>query len=132
MFDKARSKGHVQLTMKRCELNFMAISALTVRVVFLPFSDDGRTKPVPRPADKVKMASKGQKAGSKPRSESTSSHNSDPEYNCLIRALYHSEKISTVVSLGFFLPLFTFQFFTSTCRCIKEMSTSSSWLIATS
>ena len=72
----------------------------------LVFSDDGRTKPVPRPAEKVKMASnaKGQKAA-KPRSESTSSHNSDPEYNCLIRALYHSEKISTVVC-SYFRPLF--------------------------
>merc|ERR1712029_54406 len=73
MFDKARSKGHVQLTMKRY---------------------DGKTKPTPRPENQKNVK---QSAKTKPRSESTSSHNSDPEFMCLIRANYRSEKISTVV-----------------------------------
>eukprot|EP00093_Oithona_nana_P013972 13972.XXX_589016_589472_1 [CDS] Oithona nana genome sequencing. len=73
MFDKARSKGHVQLTMKRY---------------------DGKTKPAPRPENQKNAK---QSAKTKPRSESTSSHNSDPEFMCLIRATYRSEKISTVV-----------------------------------
>merc|ERR1712156_1361652 len=73
MFDKARSKGHVQLTMKRY---------------------DGKTKPTPRP-DEKKTSQKSKQ--SKPRSESTSSHHGDPEFMCLIRAVYRSEKITTVV-----------------------------------
>ena len=78
MFDKSRSKGHVQLTMKRY---------------------DGKSKPVPKPDDK-KMSKKGKeikKPEAKPRSESTSSHHGDPDFMCLIRANYRAEKISTVV-----------------------------------
>jgi len=74
MFDKARAKGHVQLTMKRY---------------------DGKTKPDPRPENQ-KVKKKGAKQN-KPRSESTSSHNSEPDFMCLIRANYRAEKISTVV-----------------------------------
>jgi len=73
MFDKARSKGHVQLTMKR---------------------HDGKSKPAAKP-DEKKTTKKGKET--KPRSESTSSHHGDPDYMCLIRANYRSEKISTVV-----------------------------------
>jgi len=73
MFDKARSKGHVQLTMKR---------------------HDGKDKPTPKP-DNKKNTKKGK--DTKPRSESTSSHNADPDFMCLIRATYRAEKISTVV-----------------------------------
>ena len=57
--------------------------------------DDGKTKPTPRPENQKNVK---QSAKTKPRSESTSSHNSDPEFMCLIRANYRSEKISTVVS----------------------------------
>jgi len=81
MFDKARSKGHVQLTMKR---------------------HDGKSKPTPKPDDK-KTAKKGKeskKPEAKPRSESTSSNHGDSDFMCLIRATTtanRSEKISTVV-----------------------------------
>ena len=57
--------------------------------------DDGKTKPTPRP-DEKKTSQKSKQ--SKPRSESTSSHHGDPEFMCLIRAVYRSEKITTVVS----------------------------------
>merc|ERR1712111_256280 len=76
MFDKARTKGHVQLTMKRY---------------------DGKTKPYPKPETNKSKGKKSSKAPVKPRSESTSSHHGDPEYMCLIRANYRTEKISTVV-----------------------------------
>jgi len=71
MFDKARTKGHVQLTMKKY---------------------DGKTKPTPKP-DKRKTTKKGKVT--KPSSEPTPTV--DPDFMCLIRANYRAEKISTVV-----------------------------------
>jgi len=71
MFDKARTKGHVQLTMKKY---------------------DGKTKPTHKP-DERKTKKKGKV--SKPSSEPTPIV--DPDFMCLIRANYRAEKISTVV-----------------------------------
>jgi len=78
MFDKARTKGHVQLLMKR---------------------HDGKTKPDQKP-EVVKLNKKthaSKVVANKSRSESTSSHHGEPEYMCLIRATFRNEKISTVV-----------------------------------
>lgn len=84
MFDQSRTKGHVQLTMKRY---------------------DGRTKPTPR-AEPVAVAGKGknQSKGKKniapehknSRSDSSSQEHSG-EYMCLIRAVCRDKKISCVV-----------------------------------
>lgn len=84
MFDQSRTKGHVQLTMKRY---------------------DGRTKPTPR-AEPVttKQKGKGQTKGKKTiapehknsRSDSSSQEHSG-EYMCLIRAVCRDKKISCVV-----------------------------------
>ena len=93
MFDKARSKGFVQLTMKRCKFSIKVRHESLKKLFF--FIDDGKAKPNPRPENQ-KNAKKSAKA--KARSESTSSHNSDPEFMCLIRANFRSEKITTVVS----------------------------------
>ena len=62
-------------------------------------ADDGKSKPIPRPENKQpkkKTAASASAAnkGAKPRSESVS----EPEFMCLIRATYRSEKITTVVS----------------------------------
>ena len=88
MFDKSRTKGHVQITMKRY---------------------DGKTKPIPRPdlatnAGKGKNApGKGQKnykhghaPDQKNRLDSTT-HENAGEYMCLIRAVLKNEKISCIV-----------------------------------
>ena len=87
MFDKSRTTGHVQITMKRY---------------------DGRTKPIPR-TDSTNIASKGKNSpikgpkshkqthshDQKNRSDSTS-HDTG-EYMCLIRAVFKNEKISCIV-----------------------------------
>lgn len=83
MFDKSRTKGHVQLTMKRY---------------------DGKTKPTPRPErmtlpEKGKGQVKGKKNVSqeqKGRSDSSSLEHTG-EYMCLIRAVCKDKKISCVV-----------------------------------
>jgi len=80
MFDKARSKGHVDLCMKRY---------------------DGRTKPTPRQEEaastsKAKQASTSSKK-SRSSSSTSSAHGLAEEYSCLLRARYRTEKISTVV-----------------------------------
>lgn len=72
MFDKARTKGHVQLTMKKY---------------------DGKTKPTPKPDERKTKNKKGKVT--KPSSEPTPIV--DPDFMCLIRANYRAEKISTVV-----------------------------------
>jgi signal recognition particle subunit SRP14 len=72
MFDKARTKGHVQLTMKKY---------------------DGKTKPTPKPDESKTKNKKGKVT--KPSSEPTPIV--DPDFMCLIRANYRAEKISTVV-----------------------------------
>ena len=83
MFDKSRTKGHVQLTMKRY---------------------DGRTKPVPRPeriaaSGKAKGPSgKKQNPSQEHKSRSDSSSNDHTgEYMCLVRAVSKDKKISCVV-----------------------------------
>ena len=105
MFDKARTKGHVDLVMKRCE--YMNEHRATQKPNANPFfADDGRTKPTPReegagggpsgskaPAQARKTRTS---SSSKSRSESTSHDGS--EYMCLIRARLNGDKISTVVS----------------------------------
>ena len=90
MFDKSRSKGHVDVTMKRY---------------------DGKTKPVPRedePDKGGKKGNKGSKSTNNPRLASTSSSKSrtsstsEPgsgDYMCLVRATFMNEKISTVVRI---------------------------------
>ena len=85
MFDKSRTKGHVQLTMKRY---------------------DGRTKPVPRPeriaaSGKAKGPVSGKKQNPshehKSRSDSSSNNDHTGEYMCLVRAVSKDKKISCVV-----------------------------------
>ena len=73
------------------------LSMLLWHIIFI-FIDDGKTKPDPKPETNKSKGKKSSKAPVKPRSESTSSHHGDPEYMCLIRANYRTEKISTVVS----------------------------------
>ena len=83
MFDMSRTKGDVQLTMKRY---------------------NGRTKPTPR-IDRMTLAEKGKSQGRgkkntqpeyKYRSDSSSLEYSG-DYMCLIRAVYKNKKISCVV-----------------------------------
>ena len=87
MFDKSRTKGHVQITMKR---------------------HDGKTKPVPRetsPNHKNKTKStpvRGAKAlkqtnAHDPKHRSDSTSHDTGEYMCLIRAVLKNEKISCIV-----------------------------------
>ena len=85
MFDKSRTKGHVQITMKRY---------------------DGRTKPIPKTASR-NIASKGKSAQAKGIKAKQNAHElknrSEPtsqdtgEYMCLIRAVCKNEKISCIV-----------------------------------
>ena len=83
MFDQSRTKGHVQLTMKRY---------------------DGRTKPTPRP-ERLNIPEKGKNQKGKKnvaqehknsRSDSSSQDHTG-EYMCLIRAVYRNKKIACVV-----------------------------------
>ena len=81
MFDKSRTNGHVQITMKRY---------------------DGRSKPIPK--SNSKKSSKGKKNREKEskssndqKSKSNSTSNESGEYMCLIRAVCRKEKISCVV-----------------------------------
>jgi len=74
MFDKSRSKGHVDLSMKRY---------------------DGRTKPIPKPRKNVKQ--KGKKLHLAKLPPAAPPHPQPSEYMCLIRAVYRNEKISTVI-----------------------------------
>ena len=111
MFDKARTKGHVQLLMKRRKLTLIFDFFFNIDIERLSFLylftfliriDDGKTKPdqkpeTVKPNKKTHHATK--VAANKSRSESTSSHHGEPEYMCLIRATFKKEKISTVVSL---------------------------------
>ena len=79
MFDKSRTKGHVQITMNRY---------------------DGRSKPIPKAnSNKSKrkgVAGKGNKASNDPKTKSDSTYENG-EYMCLIRAVCKNEKISCVV-----------------------------------
>ena len=86
MFHNSRTKGHVQLTMKRY---------------------DGRTKPTPRAATtKVSVKGKNLKGKKqttqvqpeqKNRQDSSSNDHSSGEYMCLVRAVSKEKKISCVV-----------------------------------
>ena len=102
MFDKARTKGHVDLAMKRCEFEELSIfSFASLNSIIL---DDGHTKPAPRedgpPTGKAATTSQTSRSSSssssKARLDSTSS-DGGPDFMCLIRANYRTEKISTVV-----------------------------------
>jgi signal recognition particle subunit SRP14 len=73
MFDKSRSKGHVDLCMKRY---------------------DGRTKPIPKPRKNVKQ--KGKKILLNKLPPASAPQPTPEEYMCLIRAAFGKEKISTV------------------------------------
>ncbi|XP_023324668.1 signal recognition particle 14 kDa protein-like [Eurytemora carolleeae] len=75
MFDKSRSKGHVDLCMKRY---------------------DGRTKPIPKPRKNVKQ--KGKKLFLSKLPPAAEPHPEPAEYMCLIRAVLGKEKISTVIN----------------------------------
>jgi signal recognition particle subunit SRP14 len=75
MFDRSRSKGSVNLCMKRY---------------------DGRTKPIPK-LRKIEPKKKGKNA-QKPKLPPASAPHPEPsEYMCLVRAVFKSEKISTVI-----------------------------------
>jgi len=74
MFDKSRSKGHVDLNMKRY---------------------DGRTKPTPKPRKNVKQ--KGKKNHLSKLPPAAEPHPQPSEYMCLVRAVFGKEKISTVI-----------------------------------
>ena len=81
MFDKSRTNGHVQITMKRY---------------------DGRSKPIPKSNAKKnckgnKIHEKGSKSTNDLKSKSDSTSNESGEYMCLIRAVCRKEKISCVV-----------------------------------
>ena len=81
MFDKSRTNGHVQITMKRY---------------------DGRSKPIPKSNSKKnckgkKVHEKGSKSTNDLKSKSDSTSNESGEYMCLIRAVCKKEKISCVV-----------------------------------
>ena len=79
MFDKSRTKGHVQITMKRY---------------------DGRSKPIPKTTSNKKgkgITGKGGKASNDPKTRSESTSYESGEYMCLIRAVCKNEKISCVV-----------------------------------
>ena len=81
MFDKSKTNGHVQITMKRY---------------------DGRTKPIPKPnpekGKKQKGAhGKGSKSSSDQKTKTDSTACENGEYMCLIRAVSKKEKISCVV-----------------------------------
>jgi len=74
MFDKSRTKGHVDLCMKRY---------------------DGRTKPTPKPRKNVKQ--KGKKIYLSKLPPAAEPQPTPSDYMCLIRAVFGNEKISTVV-----------------------------------
>jgi signal recognition particle subunit SRP14 len=86
MFDKSRTKGHVQITMKR---------------------HDGKAKPVPRAASPNKNKGKStvvkgakvlkQANTNDPKNRSDSTSHDIGEYMCLIRAVLRQEKISCIV-----------------------------------
>ena len=80
MFDKSRTNGHVQITMKRY---------------------DGRSKPISKSNSKKdckgKVFGKGSKSSNDLKSKSDSTSNESGEYMCLIRAVCRKEKISCVV-----------------------------------
>ena len=81
MFDKSRTNGHVQITMKRY---------------------DGRSKPIPKSNSKKsckgkEAQEKGSKSSKDQKSKSDSTSNESGEYMCLIRAVCRKEKISCVV-----------------------------------
>ena len=81
MFDKSRTNGHVQITMKRY---------------------DGRSKPIPKSNSKKsskgkEVREKGSKSSNDPKSKSNSTSSESGEYMCLIRAVCRKEKISCVV-----------------------------------
>ena len=81
MFDKSRTNGHVQITMKRY---------------------DGRSKPIPKSNSKKsskgkEVREKGSKSSNDQKSKSNSTSNESGEYMCLIRAVCRKEKISCVV-----------------------------------
>jgi len=75
MFDRSRSKGQINICMKRY---------------------DGRTKPIPKPrkVDPKKKNKNPQKGKLPPASPP---HPEPSEYMCLVRAVFKSEKISTVI-----------------------------------
>jgi len=83
MFDQSRTKGHVQLTMKRY---------------------DGKSKPTPRP-ERIVVPEKGKKKNTKAaqqehknsRSDSSSQDHNPGEYMCLIRAKCRDKKIACIV-----------------------------------
>ena len=81
MFDKSRTNGHVQITMKRY---------------------DGRSKPIPKSNSKKstkgkEVREKESKSSNDQKSKSNSTSNESGEYMCLIRAVCRKEKISCVV-----------------------------------
>jgi len=76
MFDRSRGKGNISICMKRY---------------------DGRTKPIPksRKADNKKKGKQALCQGKLP--PASAPHPEPSEYMCLVRAVFKSEKISTVI-----------------------------------
>jgi len=77
MFDRSRGKGNISICMKRY---------------------DGRTKPVPKPRKgDPKKKGKQQSLCQGKLPPASAPHPEPSEYMCLVRAVYKSEKISTVI-----------------------------------